>query len=691
MFCAGSLLRQFRYIRSRTHLFALLAAMTLMAGLSAQAQDQASKQFPDFNSLKAGETKAMSFKATPAGLPGNLSTALRASAASFVNPENSARYSTMASGSVKYYVVYLQFDSASSRERLRVPGVTVLTAIDRFADVFIAPSPDGKGPDEAAVKGLLSTPGLVWYEEAGEVSAPPPSPFQLGSAARGVPEQIVHGGYAGLTGKGVIVAIIDTGADFRNADFINFDGSGHPTSRFLYLWDTVTNAYDSSGIGSKAPYSYPNGSSIGTLYTREQLTAEVNSRSVRIPATDEGGHGTATTGIAAGNGNNSRGAYAGVAPQADIIVVRVASGGGSFDHGFLLNAAVAWIDSVAKREGKPVVFSCSFGGHGGHHDGLSVEERELDARFPANARGRAIAISAGNERTNGLHARTAYEGGDEPARLLWQSQNPGILHLFIHKQGGGPVDPDHLRWGTLVLNINGQQRQFPMPQSPPEKTVDPNSNELELDFAAPAGVVGLALGDDTGEPFLIDAYLPMGGQFHPAIRRDAEIVGTPGTTAAAITVASYDWNDQFSYQGKMVTMPGVCGPNPMQIGDVSCYSSIGYSRDGTVKPDIASPGQWFSAPYAMHPDGSGVNPKEWTVDSSGRYTKMNGTSSAAPYTAGVIALMMQKRPDITTGEIKTLLELNATQDSFTGTVPNPGWGYGKLDIAAVRAVLNAVH
>ena len=45
---------------------------------------------------------------------------------------------------------------------------------------------------------------------------------------------------------------------------------------------------------------------------------------------------------------------------------------------------------------------------------------------------------------------------------------------------------------------------------------------------------------------------------------------------------------------------------------------------------------------------------------------MNGTSSAAPYTAGVIALMMQKKPEISSGEIKSILELNVTSDSFTG-------------------------
>jgi len=88
------------------------------------------------------------------------------------------------------------------------------------------------------------------------------------------------------------------------------------------------------------------GSPSGTLYTREQLTAELRSGARRIPATDENGHGTAATGVAAGNGNNSKGGgrqYIGVAPEADIIGVRLGGPSGAVENEYLLNAAVAWL------------------------------------------------------------------------------------------------------------------------------------------------------------------------------------------------------------------------------------------------------------------------------------------------------------------------------------------------------------
>src|SRR5262249_49475210 len=158
---------------------------------------------------------------------------------------------------------------------------------------------------------------------------------------------IVRGGISGLTGKGVIIAVIDSGLDFRNPDFITYDAAGQPTSRLLYLWDTVGNDYDARGLGSKPPLSYPNGASSATLYTRGQLTAELRSPTPGIPATDINGHGTACAGIAAGNGNNGPGKdyVKGVAPDADIIAVRVggvklANGNvsGELDNIYLLGA-----------------------------------------------------------------------------------------------------------------------------------------------------------------------------------------------------------------------------------------------------------------------------------------------------------------------------------------------------------------
>ena len=72
---------------------------------------------------------------------------------------------------------------------------------------------------------------------------------------------------------------------------------------------------------------------------------------------------------------------------------------------------------------------------------------------------------------------------------------------------------------------------------------------------------------------------------------------------------------------------------------------------------------------------------------------MNGTSAATPYTAGIIALMFQKKPTLTLGEVKRLLKLYSSKGGlkpFSRAIPNNNWGYGKLDMAAIDKIF-ALH
>ena len=70
------------------------------------------------------------------------------------------------------------------------------------------------------------------------------------------------------------------------------------------------------------------GYSIGVEYTKGQIDEALNAQTVSeqrrlVRSQDISGHGTAVAGVAAGNGSNSGGRYAGVAMQSELIVVKL--------------------------------------------------------------------------------------------------------------------------------------------------------------------------------------------------------------------------------------------------------------------------------------------------------------------------------------------------------------------------------
>ena len=116
-----------------------------------------------------------------------------------------------------------------------------------------------------------------------------------------------------LSGRGILIGVVDSGIDYAHPAFRNEDG----TTRIAALWDQTL------------PGSPPEGYASGTEYTREEINAALaeadeGERFRTVPSRDMSGHGTAVAGIAAGNGAGSAGQrYRGAAPEAGLIVVKM--------------------------------------------------------------------------------------------------------------------------------------------------------------------------------------------------------------------------------------------------------------------------------------------------------------------------------------------------------------------------------
>jgi minor extracellular serine protease Vpr len=534
--------------------------------------------------------------------------------------------------------------------------------------------------------------------------------------------------HQGLTGKGVIVGVIDSGIDWRHQDFIRPDG----TTRILYLYDPFDNSWQESNgtIGSAPPYTLK-GIPYGTVYTAGQINQTL-AGSGTVNSTDTVGHGTACAGTAAGNGRATgngvpAGIYRGVASEADLIIVRLLPNGST--AGKMTTAtAVNYIVSKARAEGRPCVINMSYGGHYTAHDGNDPEELALDSFLGAGKPGIAAVVSAGNERQDNLHAAGRFGAPDQPDRFSASSELfvSEITHLFAYFRSeddwgievtgldnffvGEDENPVHayiFRSGDsfdgLALS-NGQKYSGYISKfntlgvdgliTPPANfqqylescvSMERLDNDRDkLSITLPPGkylVQGFGRWTNVvkGE---FDLYVRDASEasFGRGVRANV-IVGSPGNSARAITVGSYDFRREWP------NAKGTTTAYNLQLGDISDYSSPGFRLDGVIKPEIAAPAQYTISPLAkdcrMGNDEDGPNLVQITGD--GEHIAWCGTSAAAPYVTGVVALMLQKNSNLDSDQIKKILIETARKDEFTGAVPNREWGYGKIDPAAALA------
>lgn len=524
----------------------------------------------------------------------------------------------------------------------------------------------------------------------------------------------------GLTGKGVIVGIVDTGIDWTHSDFIDQIGN----SRIAYLWDMSDDTWETSGksVGSAAPYVYPDGKSIGTVYTKEQINAALNGQ-IDIGTFDGYGHGTACAGIAAGNGRATgngvpEGTYKGVAPEADLVIVRVApprNPGGIRNDYYL---GVEWIARLANELRKPCAINLSLGGHSGAHNGTTPPEKLFDELTGKGKKGVVICVAGGNDRSLSFHASgrfgpnregqadryspeiemSVYSESDLHALMNpdddWGLSISSLDTAFLQTPEGNALQLHVFNNGTptpsCLTTLDGQV--FSGPISP---NTNLTTNVYAQEFVSYSPDDGLHLKLPHGRYFIqawgksekvsdgtFDLYssLPSAnpeltyGSFARGSVHES-MIGAPGTAKNVITVGAYD------FRASWPNLLGTHTYHNLSLGSISDYSNPGYSRDGTIKPDIAAPGTYAisslarigGAEYApMGSDPTNISP-------DGYHLAWSGTSAATPFVTGLVALMLEKNPNLDSEQVREILTQTARKDAKTGGTPNRDFGYGKVN------------
>ena len=455
-----------------------------------------------------------------------------------------------------------------------------------------------------------------------------------------------------LTGKGVLIGVIDSGIEYANADFRQEDGA----TRIRFLWDQTVEG------------TPPEGYRIGSEFSAEQINEALQQpnrtmRLQKVPSVDSSGHGTAVAGVAAGNGRNSGGRYRGAAPDAELIIVKLGNPGGvGFPRTAELMQAVDYIVQKAEMLQMPVSVNISFGNTYGAHNGTSLPERFLDA---AAQIGRTlISVGTGNEGAEAGHTSGFVREGEETSVPLGVQERQGAFSLQIWTDytdviGVTIKTPSGERVGP-IREVMGTQRFLtgkteillyygePSPYS--------GLNEIFLEFLpvddyVNSGEWNIILVPEqivTGrfEMWLPASYTLNEGTafFYPTEELTLTI---PSTASRVLTVAAYD-ADTMSYAD---------------------FSGRGRKNQNNQKPDLAAPG---------------VNVV--SVQGEEGYASFTGTSFAAPFASGGAALLMEwgiteKNDLFLYGEkAKAFLRRGARELPGYDSWPNNQLGYGALCI-----------
>ncbi len=477
-----------------------------------------------------------------------------------------------------------------------------------------------------------------------------------------------------VDGRGVIVAVVDWGFDWHHPNFLDDTGS----TRILALWDQTA-----PGPGVE-PYGY------GRVFERDEINSALRTphpfdtlgyHPAHGDPTGRGAHGTHVLDIAAGSGR-ARNSPQGIAPGADLLLVHLAARGtgglANLGDSVTLLEALDWI---RRRAGEiPFVCNLSVGRHGGPHTGLTLVERGIDWLLTEKP-GRCIVQSTGNYYAANVHTAGQLRPGQTRV-FHWITDQadvtPNELEIWYSKHDVMRVDvqgPGDLPRLSVPLGQDDRiERDGVELLSVFHRANDPATGDTHVDMflsrAAPPGmwIVSLIAED------VID------GRYHAWVERDAACPGCQSRLAP----------DEAS---PMSTTGTVCnGFRSVVVGAYSAhdedrplarFSSSGPTVDGRIKPDLVAPGVRVLAARSAASD---------EPVSSGKLTRMSGSSMAAPHVTGAIACVFAavQRP-LSIQETRTMLLSSAEPLDATAS-PNDlaRAGSGYLDIErAVQAALAA--
>jgi len=457
----------------------------------------------------------------------------------------------------------------------------------------------------------------------------------------------------GVHGKGVIVAVIDSGIDYSNDVFRNQDGS----TRILEIWDQSLEYNQQSDVENEYVK--------GRIFNREDLNralavTDEYTRYQLVPSRDVSGHGTMVAGIAAGNFAENKNNNIGIATQSDLIVVKLGiPEENSFPRTIELMEAIDYVVKRGVIYNKPIAINLSFGNIYGSHDGTSLVETFLD--YVTDIGRNVVCVGTGNEGSvNGHTNEKLIIGNISTIEFVIgefeSSVNIQLWKDYVDIMELEIISPTGRTTGLIVENDVSREWDFGDNNVRTYfGSAKPYSKSQEVFISLIAkeekyvieGVWRINITPIKVVNGIFDLWISGGiatgtGFTNPTPDISLTI---PSTSAKSISVGAYD----------------------VMTDRVADFSGRGFTRNNMIKPDIVAPGVNISSAMV----GGGIS-------------VASGTSFATPFVTGSSALLMEwgiiKGNDIFLyGEkVKAYLQRGARQLPAYNQWPNPIAGWGAL-------------
>ncbi|MDQ3046116.1 MAG: S8 family peptidase [Bacteroidota bacterium] len=497
----------------------------------------------------------------------------------------------------------------------------------------------------------------------------------------------VHTGQSPLTqpydGTGIVVGFLDTGIDFTHPDFKDSLGK----SRIKYLWDQTLPI----AANTPMPYNY------GQEWDNLGIDSGAASAHTDLAFS---GHGTHVAGIGVGNGL-ATGTYKGVAPKADIIMVAIDFYSSSSS---LITDGVDYIYSKALAMGKPCVINASLGDYYGSHDGMDLQAQLISSMINAST-GRSFVAATGNGGNFPYHLGYSVTSD---TNFTFFSNPPNDIYLQMWADTNDLKNVDFSIGADQMSPVHSFRGRIPF------SDISSHLGVLLADTLYNAGNrIGIieSYGDLSGGVYsmefhiipdstsynwrlittgsgkfdlwnfdVVSGTLPSlasmpDSSFYKQPDTDKTIVSSFNCLDNVISVANFTNRKSYiDYNNNLFVIPTNV-PGKRHI-----TSSIGPTRDGRIKPDIASPGDLTVAAVVLSLVPAIIAGAPDVLAQGGYHVRNGGSSHSCPGVAGTAALYLQKNPTATAMDVKNAIIDCATQDSFTGnSLPDNYWGYGKVN------------